>query len=109
MKSEKMPDNVVVRADLKELPHNIEDFRCACGFFSEKDINSLDEIASIINIKYQTLAYYGLDCNELKSFVLRNHLKGLDRIVPIGETTAFSLTWDGYNLINTFTREVSVL
>lgn len=109
IKSEKMPDNVVVRTELIELCNNIEDFRCACGYFSEKTISSLDEIVSIINVKYQTLAYYGLDRNELESFVLRNHLHGLDRIVPIGETTAFSLTWDGYNLINTFTREVSVL
>lgn len=109
MKSEKMPDNVVVRAELKELSHNIEDFRCACGYFSEKDINSLDEIASMINVKYQTLAYYGINRNELKSFVLQNHLNGIERIVPMGETTAFSLTWDGYNLINTFTREVSIL
>lgn len=109
VRSEKMPDNFVVRAKLEELYNNIEDFRCACGYFSERTISSLDEIASIINLKYQTLAYYGLDRNELKSFVLRNHLKGIDRIVPIGETTAFSLTWDGYNLIDTFTREVSVL
>lgn len=109
VRSEKMPDNVVVRAELGELCRNIEDFRCACGYFSEKTISSLDEIASVINVKYQTLAYYGLDRKELESFVLRNHLQGLDRIVPMGETTAFSLTWDGYNLINTFTREVSVL
>lgn len=109
VRSEKMPDNFVVRAKLEELYNNIEDFRCACGYFSERTISSLDEIASVINLKYQTLAYYGLDRNELKSFVLRNHLKGIDRIVPIGETTAFSLTWDGYNLIDTFTREVSVL
>lgn len=109
VRSEKMPDNVVVRAELEELCRNIEDFRCACGYFSEKTISSLDEIASVINVKYQTLAYYGLDRKEFESFVLRNHLQGLDRIVPMGETTAFSLTWDGYNLINTFTREVSVL
>lgn len=107
--AEKMPDNVVVRVELRELCNNIEDFRCACGYFSEKTISSLDEIASIINVKYQTLAYYGLSRNELKSFVLRNHLSGLDRIVPMGETTVFSLTWDGFNLIDTFTREVCIL
>ena len=41
---------------------------------------------------------------ELMEFVLRNRFQGLDRIVPIGETTAFSLTWDGYNLIEMFSR-----
>lgn len=109
IKAEQMPDNVVVRAELGGLPYNIEDFRCACGYFSEKTIKSLNEMAPIVNIKYQTLGYYGFEKSELADFVRRNRFSGLDRLVPIGETTAFSLTWDGYNLIDTFTRIVSVL
>lgn len=106
---EKMPDNVVVRTELKELPKNIEDFRCACGYFSEYSVGTLDEIAPIVNIKYQSLGYYGFSKEELRDFVIRNRFQGLDRIVPIGETTAFALTWDGYNLIDTFTRRPSIL
>lgn len=109
IKAEEMPDNVVVRADLQEVPMNIEDFRCACGYFSEKTISSLDEIAPIITIKYQTLGYYGFEREEMVEFVRKNRFLGLDRIVPIGETTAFALTWDGYNLIDTFTRRPSIL
>ena len=109
IKTEEMPDNVVVRADLKEVPMNIEDFRCACGYFSEKTIASLDEIAPLVTIKYQTLGYYGFEREEMVEFVRKNRILGLDRIVPIGETTAFALTWDGYNLIDTFTRIPSVL
>lgn len=109
MRKEDMPDNVVVRTELKELPKNIEDFRCACGYFSEYIIESLDEIAPIVSIKYQSLGYYGFSKNELHDFVVRNRFQGLDRIVPIGETTAFSLTWDGYNLIDTFSRRPSIL
>lgn len=109
IKTEAMPDNMVVRVELSELPADIENYRCACGYFSEKTINSIDEIAPIINIKYQTLGYYGIDRNDLRSFVMRNRLKGLDRIVPIGQTTAFDLTWDGYNLIDAFSRIPSVL
>lgn len=104
-----MPDNMVVRAELSELPKNIEDFRCTCGYFSEKTIQSLDEITPIVTIKYQTLGYYGFERKELVEFVRRNRFLGLDRVVPMGETTAFALTWDGYNLIDTFTRRPSVL
>jgi hypothetical protein len=104
IKSETMPDNYVVRTKLSQLPKNIDSFRCAGGYFSEYGINSLDDIASIVTAKYQTLAYYGFEKAELTRFVTENKLFGLDRIVPIGETTAFSLTWDGYNLIDTFTR-----
>ena len=109
VRKEEMPDNIVVRTELKELPKNIEDFRCACGYFSEYTVGSLDEIAPIVNIKYQSLGYYGFAKEELHDFVIRNRFQGLDRIVPIGETTAFALTWDGYNLIDTFTRIPSII
>lgn len=104
-----MPDNLVFRANLRELPKNIEEFRCACGYFSERTIGTIDEIASIITAKYQTLGYYGFQREELVEFVRRNRLLGLDRIVPLGETTSFALTWDGYNLIDTFSRLVCAL
>ena len=109
VRKQEMPDNVVVRSELSELPKNIEDFRCACGYFSEYTVGSLDEIAPIVSIKYQSLGYFGFSHEELVDFVIRNRFQGLDRIVPIGETTAFSLTWDGYNLIEMFSRIPSVL
>ena len=109
VKAEEMPDNLVVRAELLELPKNIEDFRCACGYFSEKTVASLDEMAPIVSIKYQSMGYFGFEKDELKEFVVRNRFLGLDRIVPIGETTAFAFTWDGYNLIDTFSRIPSIL
>lgn len=56
----------------------------------------------------KSLGYFGFSCEELLDFVIRNRFQGLDRIVPIGETTAFSLTWDGYNLIEMFSRIQSV-
>jgi len=105
---EEMPDNFVVRTKMNELPEEPDTFRCTGGYFSEKDINSLSEIAPIVTNRYQTLAYYGISAEELKEFVLVNHLVGLDRLVPIGETTAFALTWDGYNLIDTFSRVVTI-
>lgn len=107
--AEPMPDNVVVRVDLNEVPINIDDFRCSCGYFSEKTIESLDEISPIVSIKYQTLGYFGFEKEELTDFICKKRFQGLDRIVPIGETTAFSLTWDGFNLIEMFTRIPSIL
>ena len=106
---EETEDNIVVRTQMKELPKNIDEFRCACGYFSEYDIDTLDEIIPIVSVKYQTLAYFGVEKEALKDFVLRNRPVGLDRIVPFGETTAFALKWDGYNLIETFSRIPSIL
>lgn len=109
IRKKSMPDNLIVRAELSELSKNIEDFRCSCGYFSEYVIDRLDEIAPVINIKYQSLGYYGFSHEDLAEFIMRNRLQGLDRIVPIGETTAFALTWDGFNLIDTFSRVATVL
>lgn len=105
---EVMSDNYVVRTRLHRLPQDIDSFRCAGGYFSEYDIETLDEIAPVVTNKYQTLAYYGFPKSEMINFVQRNCLHGLDRIVPIGETTAFDLIWDGNNLIEMFSRIVDI-
>ena len=101
-------NNLLRRVEIKELLNDIDSFRCAGGYFTEYTAKSLDEIAPIVNNKYQTLAYYGFDKQELEDFVLRNRLTGIDRIVPFGETTTFSLTWDGMNLIERMSRVIDV-
>lgn len=108
IKKEQMSDNFIVRTQLGELPKNIDAFRCAGGFFSEYNIDSLNDIEPIISNKYQTLAYYGFAKEDMWNFVSDNHLYGLDRIVPVGETAVFSLTWDGYNLIEMMSRIITV-
>lgn len=102
-------DNELVRVQLSdELPSNIDDYRSKCGYFTEYDAKSLDEIAHIVKYKYQTMACYGISAEDIREFVLKNHLIGIDRFVPFGDTTAFSLTWDGYNLIQILSREVTI-
>ena len=106
---EQTKDNVLRRVVIESLPCDIDSFRCAGGYFTECEVESLDDIAPIVSVKYQTLAYYGFEHEELESFVQRNHLTGIDRIVPFGETTAFSLTWDGMNLIDKMSRVISIV
>lgn len=101
-------NNLLCRVEIETLASDIDAFRCTSGYFTEYTAKNLDEIASIVTRKYQTLAYYGFEKEELKHFVLRNRLAGVDRIVPFGETTAFSLIWDGNDLINTMSRVVDI-
>lgn len=102
-------DNVLRRVEIESLPCDIDSFRCAGGYFTECKVQSLDDIAPIVSAKYQTLAYYGFEREELEVFVQRNRLTGIDRIVPFGETTTFALTWDGMNLIDKMSRIVSII
>ena len=97
------------RVKLNSLPSNIDLYRCAGGYFSEFSTTNLDEIAPIISSKYQTLAYFGVNKSVLEGFVLKNRVRGIDRVVPIGKTTDFALVWDGYDLIQKLSRRVSFL
>ena len=106
---EETKDNVLRRVEIESLPCDIDSFRCAGGYFTECEVQSLDDIAPIVSAKYQTLAYYGFEREELAAFVQRNHLTGIDRIVPFGETTTFSLTWDGRDLIQAMSRIIDII
>jgi hypothetical protein len=100
--------NYVYRVQLKCLHPAIEAKRCGSGYFYEYRSESLDALAPVITTRYQTLTYFGVEAGELKSFVLKNRLKGIDRIVPVGEAMNIGLLWDGYDLIRTLSRVCDV-
>lgn len=102
-------NNYLWRIELDNLPLDIDKFKGNSGYFFEFNIDSLDALKPIISSKYQSFAYFGFSKNELKEFILSNNLKGIDRVVPIGKTAEFSLTWDGYNLIEHLTRTITIL
>ena len=101
-------DNLICVNELKTLPAHIEDFRCAGGYFNDYHAASLYDIAAAINRKYQTLSYFGFDYSEFVDFMKTTAPSGIDRIVPIGKTTDFSLIWDGYDLIRHLSRIIDI-
>ena len=44
--------------------------------------------------------------NRIIQYIISNGLKGIDRVVPIGHSVDFDLVWDGYDLINYYTRVI---
>ena len=102
------PDNLIWRVELQHLLKNIDEYRCNSGYFSEYHAASLSEINNIIDRKYQTLSYYGISKEELENFIIHEKPKGIDRIVPIGKTTDFSMNWDGIDLVKTLSRVIEV-
>ena len=105
IKKEKNTDNRLMRVTLLKLPSNIEQYRCIGGYFSEYTAFSINEIRHIVNRKYQTMSYYGFTKQTLMDILKDLKLNGIDRVVPIGKTTDFSLKWDGYDLIRSLSRE----
>ena len=102
-------DNLILRTNLNNLEYNIDSFRCDSGYFSEYNSSSLKDLSKIINRKYQTLSYYGFDKDYLSNVIDELKPCGIDRVVPIGRTMDFSLIWDGYNIIESMSRNIEIV
>lgn len=102
-----MDDNLITRIQVGELSSRVVEVRAAGGLFLEYEDTSLTPLASIVQRKFQTLSYLGIDPQKLQAFVMDYGLRGIDRIVPLGHTQDFSFLWDGYDLIRTLSRSVS--
>ena len=103
------PDNWVTRVRVKALCPELYELRSPGGFFLEYAAPTLDALGDFVTPRVQTLSYLGLSPEALSRFVLENGLTGVDRIVPVGHTMDFALTWDGYDLIQTLSRKISAL
>jgi len=99
-------DNRLVRIRLKQLDHAVYDYKGLGGLFHEYDASSLQDLASFIDRRVQTVAYHALEADTIKQLIRNNHLQGVDRVVPIGRTAEFDIVWDGFDLIQMLTRVV---
>lgn len=102
-------DNLIYRVELRVLPSNIDQLRGKHGLFYEYDCDDLNNITHIINEKYQTLSYFGVDNQKLAEYITENHLLGIDRIVPVGKTLDINVIWDGYDIIGHLSRIIDVI
>jgi hypothetical protein len=78
------------------------------GTFSSISIEKIEQIPNLLDDKVQTVGHAGFDkshLDELASIIIP---MGVDRLVPLGSALEFDLVWDGYDLIGTLARTVSV-
>ena len=87
---------------------NIENIRGISGIFFQKNIASIIELKKFITKKCQTVTYFGLNKKQIESFVLKNNLFGIDRVVPIGKALDINLVWDGYDMIDSLSRTITL-
>lgn len=78
------------------------------GTFSETMIESLHSLGELLDHKTQTISHFGYQPDEIRSTISDIGLKGVDRIVPMGQALNFDLVWDGYDLIGFLSRNVVV-
>ena len=101
--------NLLYRVQLSALPKsNADKLRGQGGYFYEYNLSSIDEIGDIVNEKFQTVSYFGIDPEEVRNFVMERRLTGIDRIVPVGRAMDIGVVWDGYDLITMLSRVIDV-
>ena len=108
VKSVRHENNLLFNIELTHFLKNQQDQRGYFGTFHEISIKDLNELASVIDDRCQTLTYFGFNKEELRNFVISNQLRGIDRIVPIGRSLDMSVIWDGYDIINHLSRIVDI-
>ena len=92
------------RIQVSNVQSNISDIRGKFGMFIEFETSNLNILKKIVQKKYQTLTYYGVEKKTIKEFVLKSNLNGIDRIVRIGNALNMSLIWDGYDITRSLSR-----
>ena len=88
--------------------NQIEDIRGINGTFFQKSINRIDDLKNFITKKCQTVSYFGFTKNQLKYFLLNNNLSGIDRVVPIGKALEIDIIWDGYEVVKSLSRAITL-
>ena len=101
-------ENILTCVEIKELDKNLHQYRGINGLFYSFELEDINSLADIVNNKYQTLTYYGVDRNILENFIIENSVTGIDRIVPVGRALDMDLVWDGYDVISYLSRIVDI-
>ncbi len=92
-----------------EGPGEIDRNHVGGGFLLSLRLGALAELVPFLTRADQTLTQFGFAEAELVDFAGRAAVSGgIDRIVAIGQALTFDRFWDGYDLLDAFTRTVRV-
>ncbi len=99
-------NNFVVRVEIEELTEELMNYKNGGGYFFEYTAKGLKEIIPILTKQCQTISVLGIAKEDVKQLVFNSGVRGVDRIVPLGQTMGLEFIWDGYKMIETMSRFV---
>lgn len=94
--------------ELEETCSNLPAMHSNFGTFYSANLKDLSDLLPMITAKVQTLTYLGLNREELRKLAQSANGAGIDRIVPIGQALSFHRIWDGFDLIDEYTKLVHI-
>lgn len=99
-------NNQLVRVQVTGFQREMWNHMAPGGFFVECEGETLDGVEAALTSYCQTICTYGVDHKELADELIRRRVSGADRIVSVGQALDFSLTWDGFDLIEAMSRRI---
>ena len=100
--------DLITRINVSEIAPRIVDLKGNSGLFYEYDCDDLNDLIPLLNdTRCQTVTTL-CDAESIAS-VLDNGVKGVDRVVPMGDSMAFDLVWDGYDMSSYLARRLNVV
>lgn len=100
-------DNIVSVGDLRAAQPPDDDLCVGEGLFWQARVETLSEIAPVLNTQSQTLISAGIARQDWDALVKKSTLQ-IDRIVPFGQALQFGHIWDGVDLLTEFSRLVAI-
>jgi hypothetical protein len=79
------------------------------GYFLQADVDRLESLPPMLDRKLQTVTYLGFSKEELEHLLMSSPPKiNADRLVKVGNATAFDIVWDGYELISQMSKRIVI-
>lgn len=108
VKNYKNFSNMINIIELKKVPKDINFYKGKFGLFFQYDLKKLSDITNFVNNACQTVTYLGFSNKELIKLIKNKNLHGVDRFVNIGSSLEMNFIWDGIDLREALTRNITI-
>jgi len=100
--------NKLIVINLKSLKKDYIHKKGRYGCFYQIKNLTLKSFFEKSNKKIQTITYFGLDKTKIKKLIQNYAPIGIDRVVPVGQSSNISFIWDGFNMIDSLSRKIEI-
>ena len=97
-------NNMVVRVEVEKLFPELMNYKNGGGYFFEYKAKELEEIVPVLTKQCQTISVLGVEKQEILDVVYQYGVRGVDRVVALGQTMGLEFIWDGFKMIETMSR-----
>jgi hypothetical protein len=96
------------RAQISRINADLRALHAGGGLFLEAGFDSAEEAVCDLSAKDQTVVHFGFAPEEIRALAEAIETGAVDRFVEVGQALQFSAIWDGYDLLQQFSRQVAL-